>query len=120
MFAACYQVRDAQPYTFLESLQGERFEDTKLRLQARLGVSDKDFAKFRFALMQSHHYKQPSPLTDGKFHIISYWLQPRLTYLHTDDVLFEHKFMGQDALGLDHMDKGPRKPNPTERAIVIR
>lgn len=63
---SCYQVRDAQPYTFLESLQGERFEDTKLRLQARLGVSDKDFAKFRFALMQSHHYKQPSPLTDGR------------------------------------------------------
>ena len=46
--------------------QGERFEDTKLRLQARLGVADKDFAKFRFALMQSHQYKLPSPLTDGK------------------------------------------------------
>ncbi|KAG7531294.1 hypothetical protein FFLO_04472 [Filobasidium floriforme] len=88
------------PFRFVVK-NGERFEDTKLRLQARLGIADKDFAKFRFALMQSHHYKQPSPLTD-------------------DDVLFDHKFMGQDALGLDHMDKGPRKPNPTERAIVIR
>lgn len=46
--------------------QGERFEDTKLRLQSRLGIADKDFAKFRFALMQSHQYKLPSPLTDGE------------------------------------------------------
>jgi ubiquitin carboxyl-terminal hydrolase 7 len=48
------------------TIQGERFEETKSRIQARLGVPEKDFVKFRFALMQSHHYKQPSNLTDGQ------------------------------------------------------
>lgn len=37
-----------------------------------------------------------------------------------DDILFDHKFQPEDVLGLDHMDKGPRRPNPAERAIVIK
>jgi ubiquitin carboxyl-terminal hydrolase 7 len=37
-----------------------------------------------------------------------------------EDVLFDHKFQPEDVLGLDHIDKGPRRPNPAERAIVIR
>lgn len=114
------------PFRFVVK-NGERFENTKLRLQERLAVSDKDLARFRFALIQSHHYKQPSNLNDGEPFIHSW---PHCVFsclfislffdLPTDDVLFDHKFMGQDALGLDHIDKGPRKPNPTERAIVIR
>jgi ubiquitin carboxyl-terminal hydrolase 7 len=39
--------------------------DTKKRLQARLGVSDKDFAKYKFSLIQSQVFKQPSNLNDG-------------------------------------------------------
>ncbi|KAI5451946.1 ubiquitin-specific protease ubp15 [Naganishia albida] len=80
---------------------GEPFGDTKKRLQERLNVSDKDFAKFKFALIQSHVFKQPTNLND-------------------EDILFEHKFQPEDVLGLDHIDKGPRRPNPAERAIVIR
>ena len=46
--------------------QGEPFADTKKRIQERLNVSDKDFAKFKFALIQSHVFKQPTNLNDGK------------------------------------------------------
>ena len=47
-------------------LQGEKFHDTKKRLQARIGVSDKDFAKYRFALIQVATFKQPSYIEDGE------------------------------------------------------
>ena len=46
--------------------QGERFADTKKRLQARIGASDKDFARFRFALIQAVTFKQPSYIEDGE------------------------------------------------------
>jgi len=45
--------------------QGEKFADTKKRLQARIGVSDKDLAKYRFALIQVSTFKQPSYIEDG-------------------------------------------------------
>jgi hypothetical protein len=48
-------------------LQGEKFADTKKRLQARIGVSDKDLAKYRFALIQVVTFKQPSYIEDGDF-----------------------------------------------------
>ncbi|KAH0446021.1 hypothetical protein IEQ34_025144 [Dendrobium chrysotoxum] len=67
----------------------ERFSETKDRLQARLAVPEKDFAKFRFALVQSSTYKQPS-------------------YLEDSDVLYDHKFMPDDVLGLDHIDRSGR------------
>lgn len=44
---------------------GEKFVDTKKRLQARLGVTDKDLTRFRFALIQVHQFKQPSYIEDG-------------------------------------------------------
>ena len=47
-------------------LQGEKFSETKKRLQARIGVTDKDFAKYRFALIQVATFKQPSYIEDGK------------------------------------------------------
>ena len=38
----------------------------------RIGVSDKDFAKYRFALIQAATFKQPSYIEDGtglRFHL---------------------------------------------------
>ncbi|PWN37589.1 putative ubiquitin-specific processing protease 21 [Meira miltonrushii] len=64
----------------------EKFSETKLRIQQRLAVPEKDFAKFRFALVQSSTYKQPS-------------------YLEDDDVIYDHKFLPDDVLGLDHIDR---------------
>ncbi|WFD31159.1 ubiquitinyl hydrolase 1 [Malassezia sp. CBS 17886] len=69
--------------------QGERFADTAKRLQERLQAPEKDFAKFRFALVQLGQYKQP-------------------TYLEDDDILFEHKFAPDDVLGIDHVDRTGR------------
>lgn len=47
-------------------MQGEKFSETKKRLQVRIGASDKDFAKFRFALIQVATFKQPSYIEDGE------------------------------------------------------
>ena len=76
------------PFRFVLQ-RNERFADTARRLQARLDVPEKEFARFRFALVQLSQYKQP-------------------TYLEDDDVLFEHKFAADDVLGIDHVDKSGR------------
>lgn len=46
--------------------QGEKFSETKKRLQVRIGVPDKEFAKYRFALIQVATFKQPSYIEDGQ------------------------------------------------------
>ena len=52
------------PFRFV-ARQGEKFVDTKKRLQEHVGASDKEFAKYRFALVQSAGFKQPTYLEDG-------------------------------------------------------
>jgi ubiquitin carboxyl-terminal hydrolase 7 len=54
------------PFRFVVK-RGEKFSDTKKRLQARLAVPDKEFAKYRFALIQHSTFKQPSYIEDGAF-----------------------------------------------------
>ena len=53
------------PFKFVVK-RGEKFADTKKRLQARIGVSDKDLVKYRFALIQVSTFKQPSYIEDGE------------------------------------------------------
>jgi ubiquitin carboxyl-terminal hydrolase 7 len=80
----------------------EKFADTKKRLQTRIGVSDKDIAKYRFALIQISTFKQP-------------------TYIEDEDIIYDHKFAPEDVLGLDHVDKsGKTRAGAGEKAIVIR
>lgn len=52
------------PFKFVVK-PGEKFVETKKRLQARLGVTDKDFSRFKFALIQMATFKQPSYIEDG-------------------------------------------------------
>lgn len=84
---------------------GELFSETKKRIQERLVVPDKDFAKFKFALVQSSTYKQPS-------------------YLEDEDVIYDHRFSQDDVLGLDHIDRsgktGRIAPAAQDRGIHIR
>ena len=47
--------------------QGEPFHQTKARIQERLGVAEKDFAKFKFSLVSTTVFKQPSAIEDGEF-----------------------------------------------------
>jgi len=89
------------PFKFVVK-PGERFADTKKRLQARIGASDKDFSRYRFALIQAVTFKQPS-------------------YIEDDDTIYDHKFAPEDVLGLDHVDKsGKTRSGAGEKAIVIR
>lgn len=52
------------PFRFIVK-KDEPFSETKKRLQARVGASDKDFAKYRFALCISSSYKQPAYLEEA-------------------------------------------------------
>jgi len=88
------------PFKFVVK-RGEKFVDTKKRLQIRIGASDKDIAKFRFALIQASTFKQPS-------------------YIEDEDTIYEHQFAPEDVLGLDHVDKSTRARTAAEKAIVIR
>ncbi|KAF9792792.1 cysteine proteinase [Thelephora terrestris] len=89
------------PFKFVVK-PGERFSETKKRLQQRLGVSDKDFSRFKFALIQMATFKQPS-------------------YIEDEDNIYEHKFAPEDCLGLDHVDKtGKARGGAGEKAIFIR
>jgi len=82
---------------------GEPFSETKKRLQARLALSDKDIAKYRFALVSSAMFKQPTCIAD-------------------EDVIYDHEFQDGDVLGLDHIDRSgkTRAGGAGEKAIVIR
>ena len=88
------------PFKFVTK-PGEKFIDTKTRLQQRLNVQDKEFSKYKFSLITSHYYKQPSLIDDG-------------------DVIHDHNFAQQDALGLDHIDKSGKSNKSSERGILIR
>ncbi|ORY24392.1 ubiquitin carboxyl-terminal hydrolase 5 [Naematelia encephala] len=81
-------------------VEGEPFSVTKGRIQERIGVSEKDFGRYKFSLITSTIFKQPAPVEE-------------------DDVLYDHKWAADDALGLDHPDKRPNK-NTAEKGIVMR
>ncbi|PSR74161.1 hypothetical protein PHLCEN_2v10117 [Hermanssonia centrifuga] len=98
------------PFRFVAK-PGEKFADTKKRLQARLAVPDKDFAKYRFALIQVATFKQPSYIED----------ETTLLKRTVEDTIYDHKFAPEDVLGLDHVDKsGKTRSGAGEKAIVIR
>ena len=89
-----------------------------------MAVPDKDFAKYRFALIQVATFKQPSYIEDGTCHFPrELSLRTSLTCLSplTEDTIYDHKFAPEDVLGLDHLDKsGKTRTGGGEKAIVIR
>ncbi|KAJ3080058.1 hypothetical protein HK102_003345, partial [Quaeritorhiza haematococci] len=88
------------PFTFVLH-HGEMFSETKKRLQARLGMNDKDFGKVKFAWV---------PHTGAKWR-----------YLEDDDIVADLEIGPQDYLGLDHVDKSGRngRLGTFEKAIKI-
>ncbi|KLO14677.1 cysteine proteinase [Schizopora paradoxa] len=89
------------PFKFVVK-PGEKFSETKKRLQVRIGASDKDLAKCRFALIQVSTFKQPS-------------------YIEDEDTIYDHKFAPEDCLGIDHIDKSGRsRAGAGEKGIVMK
>lgn len=85
------------PFRFVVKTD-EKFEQTKVRLQARMGMGEKEFARCKFSLVQPSTYSKASPITD-------------------EDVLREHKWVEDDALAIDH---APRRTAGLERAVYIK
>jgi ubiquitin carboxyl-terminal hydrolase 7 len=85
----------------------------------RIGVSDKDLVKYKFALIQVSTFKQPSYIEDGGSFGTTY--STSLTIGPSDDTIYDHQFAPEDVLGLDHIDKsGKTRTGAGEKAIVIR
>lgn len=86
------------PFTFILR-KGEKFADTKVRLQKVLGFYDKIFEKIKFAIVKTDGYAAP-------------------TYINDDDELFS-LMSADESLGLDHYDKTVRK-GYGQQAIFIK
>ncbi len=107
-------------FIYLSDPQGEKFSETKKRLQTRIGASDKDLAKCRFALIQVATFKQPSYIEDGQTQG-----KTALTFADSfflsEDTIFDHKFAPEDCLGIDHIDKSGRsRAGAGEKGIVMK
>lgn len=83
------------PFKFVVK-KDERFEDTRVRLQARTGLKGKPFEKIKFAVVKKSAYSKPVYLTD-------------------DDVLYDVANDPEDALGLDHADRHANSRNQWAR-----
>lgn len=53
------------PFKFL-ALEGEKFSDTKQRLEKRTGFKGRSFEKIKFAVVRRSHYSKAHYLKDGK------------------------------------------------------
>ncbi|KAI5461141.1 hypothetical protein BGZ63DRAFT_228114 [Mariannaea sp. PMI_226] len=73
------------PFKFL-LLEGEKFVDTKKRLEKRTGLKGKSFEKIKFALIRRSSYSKPQ-------------------YLDDNDELWKVAQSEDDYLGLDHVDR---------------
>jgi ubiquitin carboxyl-terminal hydrolase 7 len=113
-------------------LQGEKFTQTRERLQARTGATDKEIAKWRFALIltETSGYKQPNYIEDSACPVSR---SPclactrgqgnadlLLSACHSGDDLSVHKWQPQHLLGIDHIDRTGKSSRSQEKAIVIR
>ncbi|KAL6910991.1 putative ubiquitin hydrolase [Trichoderma evansii] len=73
------------PFKFL-LLEGEKFADTKKRLEKRTGIKGKSFEKIKFAIARRANYSKPQ-------------------YLNDDDELWNIASSEDDYLGFDHPDR---------------
>jgi len=73
------------PFRFL-MVEGEKFVDTKKRLEKRTGLKGKSFEKIKFAVVRRANYSKPQ-------------------YLSDDDELIQLVNPEDDLLGLDHLDR---------------
>lgn len=91
------------PFRFLK-VQGEKFVDTRKRLEKRTGLKGKSFEKIKFALVR-RPYSKTYYFQDGKsvFTIVDrIWIN---TDCSVDDVLTELANEDDDQIGLDHVDR---------------
>ncbi|ODA78381.1 hypothetical protein RJ55_05762 [Drechmeria coniospora] len=73
------------PFKFLLQ-EGEKFVDTKKRLEKRTGLKGKSFEKIKFAVVRRSNYSKPQ-------------------YINDDDELWNMVSPEDDFLGMDHVDR---------------
>ena len=110
-------------FVFPSSLKGEHWEKTVQRLRKRMHAGEKEFEKYKFALVS---FGKSKAITEGSplFFPCSFPREKPLNLCHfchaADIVLAETKFGANDYLGVDHVDKAPKTTGRGERSIVFR
>lgn len=89
---------------FLTYIKGEKFIDTKKRLEKRTGFKGKNFEKIKFALVKRASYSKPIYLSDGTLLHLALRARPWTNFI-ADSELGELIVSVDDMLGLDHIDR---------------
>lgn len=95
-------------YTFyLHDNKGEKFGDTKKRLEKRTGIKGKSFEKIKFAIARRANYSKPQYLNDGSSTLTSDDMDSLklTTAYNADDELWNIASSEDDYLGFDHPDR---------------
>jgi ubiquitin carboxyl-terminal hydrolase 7 len=94
------------PFRFLLK-EGEKFADTKKRLEKRIGLKGKSFEKIKFAVVRRSHFSRPQYLTDGEFFSLASFciLHDDANLLFSADDILWDVTQEDDCLGLDHPDR---------------
>lgn len=73
------------PFKFV-LIEGEKFVDTKKRLEKRTGLKGKSFEKIKFAVVRRSNYSKPQYLNDGKLFLTTCLpAEPRMELMRSDD-----------------------------------
>jgi Ubiquitin-specific protease C-terminal len=98
--------------------------ETMERLQARLGMDDKDFAKVRLALVPQTIFGEMRYLEERKPLDFSFSIDSTILLTpFQDEILGNISFTDETLLGLDHVDKTRklgRSEGNLEKPILIR
>lgn len=86
--------------------EGEKFADTKKRLEKRTGLKGKSFEKIKFAVVRRQRFSQPQYLSDGECSKTGdLYMFDQADNHFTDDILWDVAASEDDFLGLDHVDR---------------
>lgn len=95
-----FENRHGIPFVFL-MIKGEKFKHTKMRLQNKIGLGEKEFAKVKIAVSPLYGEWKPKYLVDDECEIFD-------------------ELGPEDHLALDHPDRTSRRTSNFERAIFIK
>jgi ubiquitin carboxyl-terminal hydrolase 7 len=87
---------------YFRIMEGEKFSETKKRLEQRIGIKGKAFEKIKFAVVKKQSFPNPKP-----------------QYLTDDDIIWE-KTASEDFLGLDHVDKHRQLRNGGQQELFLK
>jgi ubiquitin carboxyl-terminal hydrolase 7 len=105
------------PFYFLAK-KGEKFSETKVRLQKRTGLKGKAFERIKFTTVARSAYGKMEYLEDGEFLSRDECFRETMLTCVSDDVLWDRATTSDISLGLDHTNKSRSIWNRAENIFI--